>query len=174
MSVSVSIQGGTITNVQITSVSTQYPVSRIASLPGAVVKQQTASVNVISGATYSSQAFTQAVQQALTLARVSSAGGSRLTAPYRLRVAGRYSGENPFAMRVLIVEDEPLVARAIERALFRAGHQTEVAYDGADGLLRAETGGHDLIVLDVLLPEIDGLAVCRELRQRRSRRPSCC
>ena len=73
VSVSVSIQGGTITNVQITSVSTQYPVSRIASLPGAVVKQQTASVNVISGATYSSQAFTQAVQQALTQARVSSA-----------------------------------------------------------------------------------------------------
>ena len=60
-------------------------------------------------------------------------------------------------MRVLIVEDEPLVARAIERALLRAGHQTELAYDGADGLLRAETGGHDLIVLDVLLPELDGL-----------------
>jgi DNA-binding response OmpR family regulator len=69
-------------------------------------------------------------------------------------------------MRVLIVEDEPLVARSIERALLQAGHQTEVAHDGADGLVRAETGAHDVIVLDVLLPEIDGLVVCRELRHR--------
>ena len=63
------MQGGSITNVQITSVSTQYPVSRIASLPSAVIKQQSANVNVISGATYSSQAFNQAVQQALSLAQ---------------------------------------------------------------------------------------------------------
>jgi DNA-binding response OmpR family regulator len=69
-------------------------------------------------------------------------------------------------MRVLIIEDEPLVARSIERALLQAGHQTEVAYDGADGLARAAAGTHDLIVLDVLLPELDGLAVCRELRAR--------
>lgn len=72
LAVAVSIQGGVITNVQITSVNTEYPVSRIASLPGAVVKQQTASVNVISGATYSSQAFKQAVQQALAVAQASS------------------------------------------------------------------------------------------------------
>src|SRR6266853_326002 len=69
---SVSIQGGVNTNVQITSVNTEYPVSRIASLPAAVVKQQTANVNVISGATYSSQAFKQAVQQALAVAQASS------------------------------------------------------------------------------------------------------
>ena len=48
--------------------TTSYPVSRIASLPSAVVKAQSANVNVISGATYSSQAFKQAVQQALTQA----------------------------------------------------------------------------------------------------------
>ncbi|MDQ6670914.1 MAG: FMN-binding protein [Chloroflexota bacterium] len=72
LGVSVTIQGGAITNVQITSVNTEYPVSRIASLPAAVVKQQTASVNVISGATYSSQAFTQAVQQALGVAQASN------------------------------------------------------------------------------------------------------
>jgi DNA-binding response OmpR family regulator len=74
-------------------------------------------------------------------------------------------------MRVLIVEDEPLVARSIERALLQAGHQTEVAYDGADGLVRAEAGAHDLIVLDVLLPEVDGMMVCRELRQRHIQTP---
>jgi uncharacterized protein with FMN-binding domain len=72
VSVSVSIQSGAIANVQITSANTEYPVSRIASLPSVVVKQQTANVNVISGATYSSQAFKQAVQQALTLAQATS------------------------------------------------------------------------------------------------------
>jgi uncharacterized protein with FMN-binding domain len=70
--VSVTIQSGAITNVQITAVSTQYPVSRIASLPVAVIKQQTATVNVISGATYSSQAFKQAVQQALGVAQATN------------------------------------------------------------------------------------------------------
>lgn len=74
-------------------------------------------------------------------------------------------------MRVLIIEDEPLVARAVERALLQAGHQTELAYDGADGLSRGENGTYDLIVLDVLLPEIDGVTVCRELRQRHVQTP---
>lgn len=68
VSVSVTIQNGQITNVQITGVNTEYPVSDIASLLSQVVKQQTANVNTISGATYSSQAFKQAVQQALTRA----------------------------------------------------------------------------------------------------------
>ena len=74
-------------------------------------------------------------------------------------------------MRVLIVEDEPLVARAVERALLQAGHQTEVARDGAEGLVCAQAGAYDLIVLDVLLPELDGLAVCRELRQQKVQTP---
>src|SRR5579859_3622840 len=74
-------------------------------------------------------------------------------------------------MHVLIVEDEPLVARHVERALLQAGHQAEIAYDGTDGLARATFGAHDLIVLDVLLPEIDGLVVCRELRARQIKTP---
>jgi uncharacterized protein with FMN-binding domain len=69
VSVSVAVQGGAITNVQITSANTEYPVSRIASLPSLVLKQQSANVNTISGATYSSLAFKQAVQQALTRAQ---------------------------------------------------------------------------------------------------------
>jgi uncharacterized protein with FMN-binding domain len=69
VNVSVTVQGGRITNVQITSVTTEYPVARIASLPAAVIKQQSASVNVVSGATYSSQAFSQAVQNALAQAK---------------------------------------------------------------------------------------------------------
>jgi uncharacterized protein with FMN-binding domain len=72
VSVAVTVQSGSITNVQITSVNTEYPVSRIASLPAAVVKQQTVNVNTISGATYSTQAFKQAVQQALALAQATN------------------------------------------------------------------------------------------------------
>ena len=74
-------------------------------------------------------------------------------------------------MHVLVVEDDERVARIVERALLEAGHQPEVINDGAKGLVQAESGAYDLIVLDVLLPEIDGLAVCRELRRQRVRTP---
>jgi len=72
VSVSVTTSGGAISNVQITKVTTSYPVSRIASLPSQVVQKQAATVNLISGATYSSQAFRQAVQQALALAQAAN------------------------------------------------------------------------------------------------------
>lgn len=68
VSVSVSIQSGRIANVTISSVSTQYPVSRIASLPAQVVQRQSSQVDNISGATYSAQAFRAAVQTALAAA----------------------------------------------------------------------------------------------------------
>ena len=66
--VTVTIQGGRIANVAISSASTQYPVSRIAVLPGQVVSRQSAQVDRVTGATYSTQAFQQAVQQALAQA----------------------------------------------------------------------------------------------------------
>jgi uncharacterized protein with FMN-binding domain len=67
--VQLTIQDSRITNVTITRVTTQYPVSRIASLPAEVIARQSAQVDRISGATYSVQAFQQAVQQALSSAR---------------------------------------------------------------------------------------------------------
>jgi len=70
VSVEVTIQGGRITNVTITDATTQYPVSRIAALPGQVVARQSARVNRVTGATYSMLAFQQAVQQALAQAQV--------------------------------------------------------------------------------------------------------
>ncbi len=66
--VSVTIQSGRIANVTISSVTTQYPVSRIASLPSQVVSRQSSQVDNISGATYSAQAFSLAVQAALSKA----------------------------------------------------------------------------------------------------------
>src|SRR5260370_39387561 len=66
--VSVTIQSGRIANVTISSVTTQYPVSRIASPPSQVVSRQSSQVDNISGATYSAQAFSLAVQAALSKA----------------------------------------------------------------------------------------------------------
>jgi uncharacterized protein with FMN-binding domain len=77
VSVSVTIAAGTVSNVQITKVTTSFPMSRIASLPSQVIAAQSANLNVVTGATYSSQAFKQAVQTALAQAQ---AAGSTATA----------------------------------------------------------------------------------------------
>jgi uncharacterized protein with FMN-binding domain len=63
--VSLSVQGGRIASVNITGASTEYPTRFIANLPGQVVSRQSAQIDVVGGATYSSLAFRGAVQQAL-------------------------------------------------------------------------------------------------------------
>lgn len=67
-------------------------------------------------------------------------------------------------MRILIVEDEVKVARFLERGLREEGFAVEVAADGAEGAAKALGGTHDLIILDVMLPERDGFDVLSELR----------
>lgn len=74
-------------------------------------------------------------------------------------------------MHVLLVEDDPRITRVVARALAGAGHQIDTAADGADGLARAQSGMFDLILLDVLLPELDGFEVCRSLRQQGCQTP---
>jgi DNA-binding response OmpR family regulator len=74
-------------------------------------------------------------------------------------------------MYVLVVEDDPRVSRLVERALAEAGHRVDLALDGDDGLARAESGAYDLIVLDVMLPELSGIEVAREVRGARIRTP---
>src|SRR5712691_10019304 len=74
-------------------------------------------------------------------------------------------------MDVLLVEDDPRIARVVERALMDVGHRVEVARDGLEGLTSAERGSHDLLVLDVMLPEMDGFEVARELRRQKRRTP---
>ena len=59
-------------------------------------------------------------------------------------------------MRILIVEDEKLLADSIQIMLRRKGYDTDVVYDGESGYQYAQTGIYDLIVLDVMLPVIDG------------------
>jgi two-component system OmpR family response regulator len=64
----------------------------------------------------------------------------------------------------LVVEDEPRMATLLARGLREEGYAVDVAHDGTDGLWLATEGDYDAIVLDVMLPEIDGLDVCRRLR----------
>src|SRR5438445_13867284 len=75
------------------------------------------------------------------------------------------------SMDVLVVEDSPRIARVVERALTDAGHRVEVAHDGLDGLTSAERGTHDLVVLDVMLPEMAGIDVARAPPRPRLRTP---
>ena len=70
-------------------------------------------------------------------------------------------------MRVLVVEDEPKMATLLERGLERQGIAVDVTADGEDALLRAATTTYDTILLDRMLPGIDGVTVCRALRERR-------
>jgi DNA-binding response OmpR family regulator len=65
---------------------------------------------------------------------------------------------------VLIVEDDPLVRRGLQLALRRYGHEVGVAASGEEGLQSAVVIPPDVVVLDVMLPGLDGFAVCRRLR----------
>jgi DNA-binding response OmpR family regulator len=73
--------------------------------------------------------------------------------------------------RVLLIEDEKRLARLLAEAFRRAGADTELAHDGGDGLVRARAGGHDVIVLDILLPVLSGYEVLRKLRRSGHRVP---
>jgi two-component system OmpR family response regulator len=69
-------------------------------------------------------------------------------------------------MRVLIVEDEPKMSKLLARGLSEEGHAADVAATGEQALWMAGTERYDVIVLDVMLPGLDGFATCRELRAR--------
>ena len=69
-------------------------------------------------------------------------------------------------MRVLVVEDEAKIAAYLKRGLQEQGYAVDSAFTGSEALDWAEAAPYDLIVLDVLLPGLDGMAVCRELRRR--------
>lgn len=70
------------------------------------------------------------------------------------------------SMRLLVVEDEPNMADLLKRGLQREGYAVDVAINGEDALWSATEVEYDAIVLDVMIPAPDGLAVCRELRRR--------
>jgi two-component system response regulator MprA len=68
--------------------------------------------------------------------------------------------------RVLVVDDDPPLRRMLERTLAAEGFEVSVAADGGTALVAAERSAPDVIVLDVAMPGLDGLAVCRRLRSK--------
>lgn len=73
--------------------------------------------------------------------------------------------------KVLIVEDTPAVARLLVQVAQEAGYEPEAVGDGLLGLERAASAGFDLILLDLMLPGLDGLEVCRRLREQKNFTP---
>lgn len=74
-------------------------------------------------------------------------------------------------MRVLIVEDERKISAYVKRGLEEQGYAVDVAYTGGEALDWTDVVTFDLIILDIMLPEVDGLTVCRTLRRRDVRTP---
>lgn len=70
-------------------------------------------------------------------------------------------------MRILVVEDDHKIANAIKKGLEQEKYAVDVAYDGANGMGSALTFEYDLIILDRMLPEVDGIQICKALRAKK-------
>ena len=73
--------------------------------------------------------------------------------------------------KLLVVDDDPALARTLRRALTVEGYDVETAADGGEALQRLASVHFDAVVLDVAMPRLDGLAVCRRMRERRDLTP---
>lgn len=67
--------------------------------------------------------------------------------------------------KILIVDDEPSIVQVLQYNLTQAGHSALAAFNGKDALVLARTEHPDLVILDLMLPGLDGLEVCRALRR---------
>lgn len=74
-------------------------------------------------------------------------------------------------MKILIIEDEKLLADSLKALLEKKGFDVEAVYDGESGAEYAELGVYDLLILDVMMPKLDGLAVARRVRAKRCATP---
>jgi len=79
--------------------------------------------------------------------------------------------DNSAAMKVLVVEDDPRMRDLLQQGLEEEGHAVMTAVDGEEGLEMARAYAFDLIVLDLMLPKLDGLAISRRLRQSQNQTP---
>jgi two-component system OmpR family response regulator len=74
-------------------------------------------------------------------------------------------------MRVLVIEDDRETAQFLQKALKESGHSADLAGDGETGLAMAQEGGYDILIVDRMLPKLDGLSVVKELRSEGLRAP---
>ncbi|KJY35391.1 response regulator transcription factor [Streptomyces sp. NRRL S-495] len=71
----------------------------------------------------------------------------------------------PDPVGVLLVEDDAVIRRSVQLALERYGYEVDVTGDGLDGLEAFRAGAHDVLILDVMLPGLDGISLCRRVRE---------
>lgn len=71
-------------------------------------------------------------------------------------------------MNILLVEDEPGIASVIQRGMADEGHQVSIAMDGKTGLEMATSHNFDVLILDVMLPQMNGIELCRKLREQKN------
>ncbi len=69
------------------------------------------------------------------------------------------------AKKILVVDDEKLIVKGIRFSLEQDSYEVDAAYDGEEALEKAKTNRYDLIMLDLMLPKMSGLDVCREIRE---------
>ena len=74
-------------------------------------------------------------------------------------------------MRILVIEDEVKIAQFIKRGLKEEGYAIDVAVDGEEGHFMLSSNEYDVIILDLMLPKIDGLTLCRTLRKEGNQSP---
>lgn len=74
-------------------------------------------------------------------------------------------------MKILIIEDDLLLSESLQTLLTLHGFETEAVYDGEDGAAYAESGVYDLLILDVMMPKLDGYQTARQVRARRVSTP---
>lgn len=70
--------------------------------------------------------------------------------------------------KILIVDDEPLIVKGLKFSLEQEGYETDVAYDGEEALQKINDGDFDLVLLDLMLPKVDGTSVCQQVRETKS------
>src|SRR3989344_9666436 len=74
-------------------------------------------------------------------------------------------------MRILVVEDEHKIANSIKKGLAQEGFAVDVAYDGTEGYDLASSEEYDVVILDIMLPGMDGVTICKKLRQEKNHTP---
>ena len=75
-------------------------------------------------------------------------------------------------MQILIVEDEVKIARVLRRGFLEERYQADIAPDGEEALYKCAVNAYDLVVLDLLIPKIAGIEVCRKIRETDRRLPN--
>jgi DNA-binding response OmpR family regulator len=70
------------------------------------------------------------------------------------------------AGRILIVDDEPIIVKGLKYSLEQDQYETDAAYDGEEALEKFSSGQYDLVLLDVMLPKVDGIEVCQRIREK--------